>query len=142
MALSSGRLARSETLLRHVEALFPEVARHFRNLATAIGTPAEKRRIREIYRELPSLNFSKDILEKISANFPGTASVLPVLQVTWSDWGSPHRLTEAKRAIERRIHRTTQPQPLPLPAHSAAPPKTAEIMPPHRRGGLVVSSAR
>jgi hypothetical protein len=46
--------------------------------------------------------------------------VLPVLQVTWSDWGSPQRLIETKRTIERRIHSVTQPQPLSnaLPAPS------------------------
>jgi mannose-1-phosphate guanylyltransferase len=116
---------RVETLLHHVETLFPEVTKQFRNLATSIGTPGEKSRIREIYRGLSSLNFSKDILEKISANFPGTVSVLPVLQVTWSDWGSPQRLTETRRTIERRIQWAAQPQPLTLSAHGAAPAKAA-----------------
>ncbi len=132
---------RVETLLRHVEMLFPEVAQHFRGLAKSIGTPAEKKKTREIYAELASLNFSKDILEKISASFPATVYVLPVLQVTWSDWGSPERLEETRRAIERSMYQRAHPQPLPLSAHAAAPMmmKGADIRRPGHSGFLIES---
>jgi mannose-1-phosphate guanylyltransferase len=104
---------RVETLLHHVERLFPDVAKRFLGLAKSIDTPAEKDQIRELYRELSSLNFSKDILERISTSFPSIITVLPVLQVTWSDWGSPQRLLETKRTIERRIDSVTYPlQPM------------------------------
>ena len=89
-----------ETLLTHVKSLYPDIAHLFSGLSAVIGTAAENFKIREIYRTLHPLNFSKDILEKIAARFPATISVLPVLQVTWSDWGSPQRLAETKRAME------------------------------------------
>jgi mannose-1-phosphate guanylyltransferase len=126
-------LFRVETLLCHVERLFPEVAKLFRSLAKSIGTPAEKNKIREIYRDLSSLNFSKDILEKISANFPGTVSVLPVLQVTWSDWGSPQRLAETRRTIKGHIHSATHPQQSTFPAHSGPLATPSRIVVAQRR---------
>lgn len=92
-----------ETLLRHIENLYPDVASHFHGLTEAIGTSAENRKVKEIYRNLRPLNFSKDILEKITAHCPATISVLPVLRVTWSDWGSPQRLLEMKKSLELRV---------------------------------------
>jgi mannose-1-phosphate guanylyltransferase len=121
---------RVETLFRHVETLFPEVAQHFRSLAKSIGTPAEKRKIREVYAELSSLNFSKDILERISARFHEAVYVLPVLQVTWSDWGSPQRLAETRRAIEGLMNRPADPQPLRFLPHRAAAAMTTEAIEP------------
>lgn len=66
--------------------------------------------------------------------------MLPVLQVIWSDWGSPQRLTETKRTIERRIQWAAQTQTLTFSAHGAAPAKAAEIVVPPRQGGLAVDS--
>jgi mannose-1-phosphate guanylyltransferase len=96
-----------DTLLRDIQTVCPDVASLFRSLYAMIGTPAEKDKVQQIYRDLRPLNFSKDILEKIATRFPASISVLPVLQVTWSDWGSPQRLAETKRSIERDIHSAT-----------------------------------
>jgi mannose-1-phosphate guanylyltransferase len=115
---------RSETLLRHIQALYPNIASLFRGLSAVIGTPAEKGKIQDIYRRLRPLNFSKDILERIAARFPAAISVLPVLQVSWSDWGSPQRLAATKRAIERPIRSAKHPQQSPFPAGSHPSPKS------------------
>lgn len=93
---------KNKMLLGRVETLYPEVASLFRSLAGVISTPAEKGKVQQIYRDLRALNFSTDILEKIATRFPASISVLPVLQVTWSDWASQRRLAETKRSIERR----------------------------------------
>ena len=116
-----------DTLLRHVETLYPEVARLFSDLSGLIGTPAEKSRIQEVYGRLRPLNFSKDLLEKIAARFPASISVLPVLRVTWSDWGSPQRLLEMKQIVSRlpKAYQTNRPSALPAPvrrAPASAPP--------------------
>jgi mannose-1-phosphate guanylyltransferase len=111
---------RVDSLLSQVAALYPGVASRFRALSRAIGTSAEKDKIDEIYRTLRPLNFSKDIVEKIAARGSGTISVLPVLQVTWSDWGSPQRLLAAKRSLELRRH-ALAPAIAPRPAARPRP---------------------
>jgi mannose-1-phosphate guanylyltransferase len=103
---------RVETLLRYVQTLYPKIARLYGSLEEVIGTKSETARIDEIYRSIRPLNFSKDILEKISVGFPQAVSVLPVLQVTWSDWGSPQRLLAMKKSLK-------------LPANPPAPPRAA-----------------
>jgi hypothetical protein len=42
---------------------------------------------------LPKLNFSKDVLEVLSLEDRQALVVLPVPGVTWSDWGTSHRVT-------------------------------------------------
>jgi mannose-1-phosphate guanylyltransferase len=90
---------RVETFLHQIKTLYPEISSHFGSLAEVIGANAEKDKLREIYRSLHPLNFSKDIIGRILTSFPGVISVLPVLQVTWSDWGSPQRLFEMKESL-------------------------------------------
>ena len=92
-----------EMLLRHIEKLYPDVTNLFRGLSQAIGTREEGRRVEEIYGYLDPLNFSKDILEKIAVRIPAAISLLPVLQVTWSDWGSPKRLVEIQQFLEQHV---------------------------------------
>ena len=82
------------TVLRMLQRLSPSTYLQFMRIFEAIGTPAEKLVIESVYRTLEPMNFSKGFLERISANNPAAISVLPVLQVFWSDWGSPARLTD------------------------------------------------
>jgi hypothetical protein len=82
-----------------MQTLFPDVARLFRSFAETIGTAAENDNIRQIYRNLSTLNFSKDILERIAIHAPRSVTGLPVLQVTWSDWGTCDRLSKTIRQL-------------------------------------------
>jgi len=95
-------VSRVDHLLSEVGALYPDTAELFRGLSRAIGTPAETDKIMEIYRTLEPMNFSKDIIEKIAARRTGAIAVLPVLQLTWSDWGSPQRILAIKEALQHR----------------------------------------
>ncbi len=116
-----------ETLLGQIQTFYPDISNLFRALSAVIGTQAERRKIEEIYRQLPPLNFSKDILERITVHFPAAISVLPVLQVTWSDWGSPRRIGEIKEAIGHSVrsnHPLTQP-----PAPVQIPPSPTPPLP-------------
>ena len=112
---------RVETFLHHVRKLIPNVASQFDSFAKTIGTAAEKDEIQELYSGLCPLNFSKDILENIFTRFPSAVSVLPVLQVTWSDWGSPQRLLETKKSLEQRVDTPSPPLQRPLAARSSQP---------------------
>ena len=98
------------TLLQMIQDLSPSIHRQFVRILDAIGTDDEQRTINEVYRALEPLNFSKGFLEKISEVFPETISVLPVLQVYWSDWGSPQRLLEGQQLLGLRPPRSDAAQ--------------------------------
>ena len=118
-----------ETLWRHIDCLYPDIASRFYRFSQSIGTGAEGGKLDEIYRNLPSLNFSKDILEKIATHLPAAISVLPVFQVTWSDWGSPERLLATKKALELREKAFLPLVDRPAAARSSRPlrPSRAEL---------------
>jgi hypothetical protein len=67
-----------------------------------------------VYRELEPLNFSKDIVEKVAVIFPETISVLPVLQVFWSDWGSPERIKQVQQKLQLNRRRAGDLREAPL----------------------------
>ncbi len=92
-----------KTLLQMIQDVCPSIHRQFVHILDAIGTDDEQRTIDEVYRALEPINFSKGFLEKISKVYPQTISVLPVLQVFWSDWGSPQRLVESQQALGLRL---------------------------------------
>ena len=96
------------TVLQMLQRLFPTAYRQFARIFAAIGTPEEKQTVESVYRTLVPMNFSKDFLETITASDPAAISVLPVLEVSWSDWGSPARLTEV---LERLGQRQTTAKP-------------------------------
>ncbi len=106
------------TVLKMLQRLFPTTYLHFARIFEAIGTAEEKRAVGSVYQTLAPMNFSKDFLEKIAASKPAAISVLPVLEVFWSDWGSPERLNEVLELLG--------------PRQTAAKPTPAT----HRRAGF------
>jgi mannose-1-phosphate guanylyltransferase len=99
------------TLLTILQRLHPTMHERFSHIYDAIGTPTEINTIDDVYRTLEPLNFSKGFLELVVAASPGIISILPVLQVFWSDWGSPARLLQvrdflAASMIAQRNHAT------------------------------------
>jgi len=87
------------TLLNWVEAIDPEVFQHFARIYDAIGTAAEDNVVRAAYAQLRTVNFSKELLEPIVEKNLGRLSVLPVTQVTWSDWGTEDRIVSSLSSI-------------------------------------------
>ncbi|HEY7166493.1 MAG TPA: sugar phosphate nucleotidyltransferase [Candidatus Binatia bacterium] len=85
-------IAASSTLLQMIQNASPELSRCFSLILEAMGSPEEKSVIEEVYREIPSINFSKEILENLSLRHRRALLVLPVSGVTWSDWGVSDRL--------------------------------------------------
>lgn len=107
---------KARTLVRMLDSLYPAIYRQFARIFDAIGTSAETETIKAVYQLLEPMNFSKDFLEKVSDVLPEAISVLPVLQVFWSDLGSPQRLAQVLERLGR-----TQTLPKPAPAKSKLP---------------------
>lgn len=90
-----------QTVLEMMQRLCPETYEHFAAMSTAIGTSAETAAVEALYREIEPMNFSKDFLEKVCDQMPAAINILPVLEVFWSDWGSPERIEEVRALLER-----------------------------------------
>lgn len=108
-------------LLEAMQKLCPRMYSDFSRIQDAIGTANETKVVEDIYQNLKPENFSTAFLEKIAAIRPNMLSVLPVLRVSWSDWGSPERLLRAQDLLGERAQRA-KPQ-RPKPAASRAPQK-------------------
>ena len=88
-----------KTLLQAIKRVTPEMYRSFEPIQDAIGTPDEQRVIERVYQKLPSLNFSKGVLETLSYENRQNLRVLPVRGVTWKDWGTSDRLSKTLRQL-------------------------------------------
>ena len=96
-----------KTLLSVIQRAAPELDRAFRPILDAIGTPDEQRVIKQAYQNLPSINFSKGVLEVLPFEQRRGLVVLPVRGVTWSDWGTSDRLSSTLRQLDAM---NTQPE--------------------------------
>jgi hypothetical protein len=96
------------TLLAILRRLYPATHERFSRIYDDIGTPAEINTIDDVYRTLEPINFSKGFLELVAATSPGIISILPVLQVFWSDWGSPERLLQVREVLSASAGEATQ----------------------------------
>jgi len=83
-------VARLSTLLGIIATAAPDLYRRFNRIRRTFSTPVEEAAIRALYRDLDSLNFSEQVLEKNPLNL----AVLPVFGVAWSDLGEPHRVMD------------------------------------------------
>nr|HEX4316334.1 sugar phosphate nucleotidyltransferase [Kofleriaceae bacterium] len=66
-------------------------------LLPLVNTPDEDDAIESLYRAVPGISFSKDLLERA----PGRLAAFPLAGVDWSDWGKAERV-ETGIARERR----------------------------------------
>lgn len=104
-ALRAGALWNTLVFAANVDLLwslgwqcFPKMMPLFERLSEAIGGPEEGRVLESIYRDIPSKNFSSDLLQHV----PEKLAVVEVTGVLWSDWGKPERIAETLRRIDRR----------------------------------------
>lgn len=83
--------AHGQTLLRAFEARCSDVVESLREVVTSSGDEETKRRrLAAIYERVPSLDFSRDVLES-SLRYLTVAVVPPC---GWSDLGTPRRVVE------------------------------------------------
>jgi mannose-1-phosphate guanylyltransferase len=99
------------TLLEMMQRLCPTTYLHFVRIFDALGTPVEAQAVESVYQTMEPMNFSKGVLEKITATHPGALAVLPVLEVFWSDWGSPQRLVQVQGILEHAAENEPTPRP-------------------------------
>jgi mannose-1-phosphate guanylyltransferase len=92
---------RLTTLMNVFQRATPELYRSFQPILGAIGTPDEQRVLEAVYHELSPINFSTAVLEVLPFEYRQDLLVLPVLGVTWSDWGSANRLLTGLKTISQ-----------------------------------------
>ena len=85
------------TLWRQVRKIAPQLCNSFQTIYNAIGTSDEESIAQRTYDGLQPVNFSKELLEPIARERLADLRVLPVQDVTWSDWGSEVRVMEVLR---------------------------------------------
>jgi len=83
------------TLLKLVRRAAPALYRSFKRIEEAIGAPLMETVIKEVYQRMTPVNFSRQVLEIVSAEHPSHLLVLPVRGVHWCDWGSERRIMSA-----------------------------------------------
>ena len=103
-ALNSGALWNTMIIAARVETLwglgvryFPDMMRLFDVYAESIGTAREHIVLESIYQEMPSGNFSVQLLQQC----PKHVAVMELRDVVWSDWGRPERIVETLRRVGR-----------------------------------------
>lgn len=100
--LSEGALWNTLVLVARVETLWkagwrclPGMMTRFEELRQQIGTPAEGTTLKRIYQEMPSKNFSRQILQPLA----GQLGVIELDGVVWSDWGRPERIVDTLHTL-------------------------------------------
>ena len=125
-----------KTLLQMFATLQPETYRLFRRLPVAPSSTIERRRLVKAYRRLKPFNFSKKVLEQAARKYPNSFRVLPVFDITWSDWGSPQRIFETVTAMQPASYATIAASPRPLHPRSPAGRRWPVVNPPRAQRQL------
>lgn len=88
---------KTATLMSLIEETAPQLFEVFRKVHDALDTAREAAVIEQVYRQLPPLNFSRDIIEPLARSHSTQLLALPVENILWSDWGSESRIMEILR---------------------------------------------
>ena len=130
-------------LLNLTKTLYPELYQRFYAILDVLGEAREKARVEEVYRNLEPLNFSKDIMQKLLADFPWTVYVLPMLNVFWSDWGSPQRISHALQTLGMNGQLPARPPQETVEVRQAKKRQwTSGVVEPHGQAGGTFQYAR
>lgn len=81
--------------LRCIEKELPELWADFSGISATLGTAREASVLEEVYRRIPAVNISRQLLEKI----PPCLGIVPVKGVHWCDWGEEERIIETLARI-------------------------------------------
>jgi mannose-1-phosphate guanylyltransferase len=79
-----------ETLWSMGWSCFPEMMQLVERYQNTIGTLKEDVVLEEIFEAMPSRNFSRDLLQRVSRQ----VAVIELKEVLWSDWGRPDRIVD------------------------------------------------
>jgi mannose-1-phosphate guanylyltransferase len=98
-------VARGQALLRTFERQCPEIVNRLRDIVAMDVDPATKQQwLRRVYAHLPSLDFSRDILEKSLDQL----EVVTVPACGWSDLGTPRRVVQVLARNESSVLRDSR----------------------------------
>jgi len=91
-------VAKVETLWKSGWLCFPDMMERFEQLRRSIGTPAEGTTLQAIYQDMPSQNFSRQVLQSPAVQL----GVMELDGVLWSDWGRPERIVETLQSLGKK----------------------------------------
>ncbi len=101
-AMASGALWNTLVMVAKVTTLWklgwenlPVMMERFERLGTRIGTVHENETLHEIYRDMPVLDISRELLQRI----PEHLGVMEFEEVLWSDWGQPERIVQTLKTL-------------------------------------------
>ena len=102
-------------MLEAMREFSPALFDIFLGVYEAIGTPGEEAVAEAAYRDLPPINFSKEILERMTRAHPSRLVTFTLRNVLWSDWGSESRVMEVlrKTGYASRLNGLTKAPALP-----------------------------
>lgn len=82
----------TSSFVRLIRQAAPELYFAFKEMRNLPGTPQYKTSLENLYRRLPSLNFSEQVL----VPHGGDLALLPVTGIMWSDLGTPQRVIHSQ----------------------------------------------
>lgn len=91
-------VAKVETLWKCGWLCFPDMMERFEQLRRSIGTPTEGTTLQTIYQDMPSSNFSRQVLQSLTVQL----GVMELEGVLWSDWGRPERIVETLQSLGKK----------------------------------------
>lgn len=83
-------VGKCSAFIKYISRCIPELFGAFQPIRNKFGSTIEETMVKRFYKYLPSVNFSKYVLEII----PNHLNVLEVNDVYWSDWGDEHRINK------------------------------------------------
>ncbi len=107
-------VARANSHFRLTQEVAPEMAAYFSMIQNAIGTHWEQAAVNDVYRMMPSVDFSSAILAKR----PEQLVTLPVRSVWWSDWGRRSTFMRRSRAPAHHFLPRSTPVRMLRPRHA------------------------
>jgi len=92
-------IANVQTLWEAGRQCIPEVVLPLEKHAGGIGTSSERQILMNLYRTMPTRNFSSDLLSLI----PQQLTMMELTGVYWSDWGRAERIQETMAFMGRSV---------------------------------------
>ena len=92
--------ANAQALVRAFEARCPDLVGEMRHIVTSMNADARDARLAQFYEQLPTLDFSRDILQRS----PELLRVMTVPACGWSDLGTPRRVVETVNRFRSESH--------------------------------------
>jgi mannose-1-phosphate guanylyltransferase len=82
---------RPEVLMPLIAVSAPKLYSGFQRIFKALNTSREPATIKKIYRDMPTIDFSRDLLSLLDIHSRNQFNVLPMEGVLWSDWDAEDR---------------------------------------------------